>query len=227
MKNEFKKMNIHVSFFVNMLIIHININLKWGINCYMSIQYFTLNSTRESFGERLFFLTKSLDNRPLIILCIGTDRCNGDSLGPLIGYKLNRLNLPNIRVYGTLNNPVHAVNLIDTVTSINQLYNNPFILAIDASLGRKESVGCVTLATGPLIPGLGVGKQLPNVGDIHVTGIVNVKNSQNNLTLQTTRLSMVMDMADFIVEGICHYISYSQAKNKEFLTPFLSAGTIA
>ena len=29
-----------------------------------------------------------LENRPIIFVCIGTDRSTGDSLGPLIGYKL-------------------------------------------------------------------------------------------------------------------------------------------
>ena len=31
------------------------------------------------------------DKRPIIFLCIGTDRSTGDSLGPLIGYKLQFL----------------------------------------------------------------------------------------------------------------------------------------
>ena len=37
-----------------------------------------------------------------------TDRATGDSLGPLIGYKLQSLPYQNIYVHGTLEKPVHA-----------------------------------------------------------------------------------------------------------------------
>ena len=50
------------------------------------------------------------DNQ-LIILCIGSDRSTGDSLGPLVGYRLDALSSFKGHVYGTLKNPVHAVNL--------------------------------------------------------------------------------------------------------------------
>jgi len=41
----------------------------------------------------------------------------------------------------------------------NQAFINPYIIAIDASLGRKDHVGLITLGTGPLRPGLGVNKK--------------------------------------------------------------------
>ena len=44
-------------------------------------------------------------------MCIGTDRSTGDSLGPLIGYKLREKGMKNARVLGTLEEPVHAMNL--------------------------------------------------------------------------------------------------------------------
>ena len=34
--------------------------------------------------------TKKKPNQEIIILCIGSDRSTGDSLGPLIGYKLKK-----------------------------------------------------------------------------------------------------------------------------------------
>lgn len=46
--------------------------------------------------------------RPIIFLCIGTDRCTGDSLGPLIGHKLKFLKRKNFYIYGTLENPIHS-----------------------------------------------------------------------------------------------------------------------
>lgn len=44
----------------------------------------------------------------ILFLCIGTDRSTGDSLGPLIGYKLREKGMKNARVLGTLEEPVHA-----------------------------------------------------------------------------------------------------------------------
>ena len=51
-------------------------------------------------------------------------------------------------------------------------------------------------------PGAGVDKDLAEIGDIFITGIVNVSGSMEQLLLQTTRLSVVMQMADFISSGI-------------------------
>lgn len=61
-------------------------------------------------------------------------------------------------VYGDLTHPVHAANLARYMECINQTFINPYIIAIDASLGRKDHVGLITLGTGPLRPGLGVKK---------------------------------------------------------------------
>ena len=48
----------------------------------------------------------------------------------------------------------------------------------------------------------GVQKDLPPVGDIHITGIVNTAGIMEQLTLQTTRLSTVVALADVIACGI-------------------------
>lgn len=144
----------------------------------------------------------NLYNREVIILCIGSDRSTGDSLGPLVGHELNKYHLNNITVYGTLEDPVHAANLSDKIKLINDKHVYPFIIAIDASLGTMEHIGFVTIGRGPLHPGLGVSKKLPSVGDIHITGIVNFSGMMESLLLQTTRLSKVMTLAEIISRGI-------------------------
>ena len=60
----------------------------------------------------------------IVFLCIGSDRVTGDCLGPYVGYRLSQHQLPGIFVYGTLNQPVHAVNLCIRDRSIryNGLY---------------------------------------------------------------------------------------------------------
>mgnify|MGYP000856171653 FL=1 len=137
-----------------------------------------------------------------ILLCIGTDRATGDSLGPLIGYKLRHLSYPNIFVYGTLDHPVHAKNLSETLEMIDKKHPNTLIIAIDACLGKMDHIGYITLGEGSIKPGAGVQKNLPPVGDLFITGIVNFSGFMDMLILQNTRLSLVMQMADIISSGI-------------------------
>lgn len=153
----------------------------------------------------------------LVFVCIGTDRSTGDSLGPIIGSRLLKYNFSDIRVFGTLDHPVHAMNLEESIKQIHETYYNPFIIGIDACLGQVSSVGCVQIGNGPLKPGAGVKKELPSVGDIHMTGIVNVGGFMEYFVLQNTRLSLVMNMAEIIAKGI--YISLIQTKRLSFMAP--------
>lgn len=142
-------------------------------------------------------------NRSIVFLCIGTDRATGDSLGPIIGYKLSKMiRQNNFYVYGTLAEPVHAKNLKDTVRMIYETHEDAFIIAIDASLGKSDHIGYITVGEGPLKPGAGVDKDLPEVGDIFITGIVNFSGFLDHMLLQTTRLNVVMSLADHICLAI-------------------------
>lgn len=148
-----------------------------------------------------------------VILCIGTDRSTGDSLGPLVGSKLGERFFP-APVYGSLAEPVHAVNLPDYLNLIQHNHPHPFLIAVDASLGNVDSVGYINLAPGAIKPGAGVNKNLPEVGDIHFTGIVNVAGFLEFLVLQNTRLHTVMKMADIIAAAIAE--GFRLAKNPAF-----------
>lgn len=150
-----------------------------------------------------------------VILCIGTDRVTGDSLGPLIGYKLSRIHLDRMHIYGTLESPVHAQNLDETIELIHLRHPDLPIIAIDASLGHQKHLGYVTLGKGPLLPGAGVNKELTAVGDIYITGIVNTSGILEHMLLQTTRLSIVMTLADCIAQAIHFaYLDKPKATNR-------------
>ena len=135
-----------------------------------------------------------------VFLCIGTDRATGDCLGPLVGMKLRDFNI-SYDIYGTLDAPVHALNLKDTIEYIHRNYDNPFIIAIDAALGNPAHVGFITVSDCPMEPGKGVNKKLPIIGDISITGIVNVSGRHDSV-LQTTRLYTVMQLANSIAEAL-------------------------
>lgn len=138
----------------------------------------------------------------IIVVCIGTDRSTGDSLGPLTGSLLSQKMPKQLKVYGTLEDPVHAVNLEEKITKIEIEHPNAFLIGIDACLGRHNSVGVLSLGEGPIKPGAGVNKQLPPVGDIHISAIVNVSGFMEFFVLQNTRLHLVMNMATIIARGL-------------------------
>lgn len=133
----------------------------------------------------------------LVLVCIGTDRSTGDALGPIIGSQLIDT-IPGLHVYGTLDEPVHAANLVEKIELINSLHQGITIIAVDACLGRAENVGYISAKSGPLYPGTGVNKTLPCIGDLHIIGTVNVGGFMEYLVLQNTRLSLVMNMARVI-----------------------------
>ena len=107
----------------------------------------------------------------------GKDRNTGDSLGPLIGHKLRGRRLAGAAVIGTLDKPVHAMNLDLYARYIKLHYPDYVVVAIDASVGSPDHVGYATLGRGALQPGLGVSKNLEAVGDISITGIVGATRS--------------------------------------------------
>lgn len=147
-------------------------------------------------------------NRHLVFLCIGSDRATGDCFGPIIGekllYRFSKSNSPSLMpsVFGTLTNPVHAINLEKTIYDIEKIFYSPYIVAIDASLGIRQHIGYVTLGNTPLLPGIGVQKKLPEIGDASITGIVNISGKNSHTVLQTTRLSTVVELANFVADGI-------------------------
>lgn len=173
------------------------------------LYYYDTNREFEAaeLAARLYMMMqeelKKEKKEKVLVLCIGTDRSTGDSLGPLIGYQLRKRGLKHIHVVGTLNRPVHAMNLEDTLYLIKAEYPDHLVIAVDASVGMSSHVGCITLGRGALKPGLGVSKELQAVGDLFITGIVSGCGSHDPMMLQSIRLSTVMRMAECISDSIC------------------------
>ncbi|EPY09922.1 sporulation protein YyaC [Paenibacillus alvei A6-6i-x] len=94
------------------------------------------------------------------------------------------------------------MNLQETIDSLQASDPHTFIIAVDACLGQSSSVGSVQVVEGPVRPGAGVNKQLPPIGDMHITGIVNVGGFMEYFVLQNTRLHLVMGMAEVIADTI-------------------------
>jgi putative sporulation protein yyaC len=142
-------------------------------------------------------------DRSIVLICIGTDRATGDALGPLVGdYILAHDTC--YQVAGTLEYPVHALNIRETINTIYTDFDNPFVIAIDASLGLSKDMGLVTITNSHLFPGKGVNKKLPAIGDISITGIVNLSGRSGANLLQNTRLYTVKTMAEYIGRALVY-----------------------
>ncbi|WP_018923279.1 spore protease YyaC [Salsuginibacillus kocurii] len=153
-------------------------------------------------AEKITTIIKPFSSKELVIVCIGTDRCTGDALGPLVGSMLHKNHLKRFCVHGTLEDPVHAVNMEEQLAAINNRYEKPFVLAIDASLGKLNNIGRFTFAKGAVQPGAAMKKKLPPVGDFYITGTVNVVGLMEHIVLQNTRLYQVNAMAESLAESL-------------------------
>ncbi|MBU2701533.1 putative sporulation protein YyaC [Sporomusaceae bacterium BoRhaA] len=149
--------------------------------------------------------------RPLVFLCIGSDRYTGDALGPLIGSYLEE-NIDSI-VYGTLERPVHAGNLKAVIIEIGQRFFRPMIIAVDACLGQKNEIGHIEIWEGTIEAGIAVGNKLPKTGDIAMIGIVNAASSLGYRELQSTSLALVMKMVK--AQSLILQNFYREAKREQ------------
>lgn len=156
--------------------------------------------TDENAVETLAQYIKDHLSEEMVILCIGTDRCIGDALGPIIGTMLKDKNF-RYPLYGTIDHPVHAVNLTDAMENILSRHPQGFFIAIDACLGAEDAIGNIHIKKGPIFPGKGVGKKLPSVGHLSIVGIVDKINHEDAFAIHNIRLSLVMKMAKIISEA--------------------------
>ena len=94
--------------------------------------------------------------------------------------------------------------------------NRPIIflcIGIDASLGNVQNIGKVFIEDSPLHPGLALDKDLPEVGEMNMKGVVNISGNLDFMMLQNTRLFVVMSLADCISNAISYFISKALSNN--------------
>ncbi|TCL35032.1 putative sporulation protein YyaC [Anaerospora hongkongensis] len=159
----------------------------------------TDTNARDKVQNYLLTLLESQEGyrmRPLVVLCIGSDRYTGDALGPLIGSHL--LENTDCLVYGSLDHPIHAGNLVETIHLITRQYHHPLIIAVDACLGKTNEIGNIEVWEGGLEAGIAVGNRLPCVGHISIIGVVNAGGKIGYLDLQSTPLATVMKLSKVI-----------------------------
>ena len=181
------------------------------------------------FNNELYNMQKDLTNKirtilnkekqqrgyfNIVFLCIGTDRIIGDCLGPIVGTKLKneleKQNIFNINIYGTLNKNVSYSNIEDILKMINKKHENAYIISVDSALSNKENIGKVFIKEGKMELGKCLNKKKIEVGNISISGVVgkNYKIPKYNFNiLQNISLNEVLKLANVVYKGIIEAIN--------------------
>lgn len=107
-------------------------------------------------------------------------------------------------VFGSLDKPVTARDVNVIANFVKRTYPYEKVVAIDAALGRREEIGGVKISDRPVKPGLGVEKNLAEIGDASIIAVVDEKTSPKT-SLSSVRLSLVYSLAEAISEAVKEY----------------------
>ena len=144
-------------------------------------------------------ISESYFAHPIVIMCIGTDKHVVDCYGPLVGTLLQQVNEKFI-IFGTLDNPITAFNIEDSIKLAKRFYPDSLIICLDAAVSRTPKIGTIDVFSGPLKPGDALGKKFTPIGDFHLKGYVNYSEvSHDTHFMNDTRLAVVYRMAQVTV----------------------------
>ena len=176
---------------------------------------YSFNAFHENTNKAVSSAIKNCNknNKTPIIVCVGSDLVLGDSLGPLVGTMLLKKNVCAY-VYGTLNAPITAKEILCAKTHLKMLHPNSFVVAIDAAVGNSDDIGLIKISDKGLKPGLGVDKNLGVIGDCSIIGVVAGKSLQNYNLFNLTRLNLIYKMAEQIADGIENFLTDYAAANQ-------------
>ena len=137
----------------------------------------------------------------IYVIGIGSNRISGDSLGPFVGTLLKNSYPDHLTVLGNLQSPLDATTLVPELTSIT-FKKNSFVIGVDSVFGCEEIVSSIVVNDGSIVPGIGLGKILPPIGDCGITGVVLENDPELKNSLLCTDLHLVYTMATSIAKGI-------------------------
>lgn len=139
------------------------------------------------------------DAIPLFFL-VGSPRSSGDSLGPFVGWFLQRAGFNGLFL-GDMQNPITATNLMEKrdvahVLTWQNYGKRPYIVAVDAAVG--DEIGRMSLYDGPL---LARKRQLPPVGHVHIMGAV----AKGYELLNVADVGLTVAMAEVIARALMQF----------------------
>lgn len=141
---------------------------------------------------------KSIGKSEIVICNIGTSKCLGDSVAPIVGSMLKKRKL-DIRIYGNLDDQITALNVDDYAHYIKR-YSDALIIAIDSSISEELDVGTVKLRSKPVVAGLGMRDIGTSIGDISIVAITS--KDRQDLLSRKTDVKIIYKMAEDIANII-------------------------
>ncbi len=136
-----------------------------------------------------------------VIICIGTPKVSGDSLGPKVGEILKSRNLTAF-IYGDGNRSVNALNFREYCSFIRKKHTKNLIIAVDAGLSSESEVGSIKMSTAGVSPGGALAKELGSIGNIGVLGIVGTAGKDNMTTLLNVERDFVNTLAQQVADRV-------------------------
>lgn len=180
----------------------------------MFVQGELYNNFVNDFSNQLYNLKNDSYFSDYIFLCVGSDKVTGDTFGPIVGQHLEDLfkgKYQNIKIIGTLDEPVSAINVDTVVEKIYKEHKNPCVIAIDSALAQTKEIGKIIVSNSKMQFGKGTNRKPIAAGDISIKGVVakDYKIPRYNFNqLQNTSLGLVMNLANVTSNGIYDVIKY-------------------
>ena len=126
-----------------------------------------------------------MKNGTPVVLCIGSDKILGDSIGPTVGDILKcRLNAKCF-VYGCTGKSVNGKNLDSFVKTVRHAHPDSPIIAVDACLSNAHESGHVEITATGVNPKRALTKRINPVGDVGILGIIDRPSDDPLSTLMT------------------------------------------
>lgn len=135
-----------------------------------------------------------------VILCVGSDKILGDSVGPLVGDLLKYRFKLKCFVYGRPDASVNGKNLTEYTKFIAAAHPESPVIAVDACLSESHSTGDVHIKCGGINPKRAVTRAANPVGDVGVLGVIE--------GLTCSPLSTLMSVSWDNVEKLCYKIAF-------------------
>lgn len=133
-----------------------------------------------------------MKNIKYTFICIGTNKLISDSFGPRVGNKLTLFfsQFPQIKVYGTMKNPIHLANATYILKNIKEQGK---IIIIDSAIGKKENMGKTYVSSGGVEIGKAFNKSIYIPANINIKTVIGTKEFIPNYTIE---------QIDKIAEGV-------------------------
>lgn len=145
-------------------------------------------------------------NRRTVIVCIGTPRITGDSIGPCVGDILKQNNV-NAFVYGTSRRPITALNLHLYRKMLERYHSRDIIVTVDATMGSVSDIGKIKISEDGLRPAGAFRKNSKKLGDIGIMCIVGEREGDMLLQLKTADANFVREMTCKTASLLCSVIN--------------------